>query len=137
MATYYVDPSSGSNSNAGTSTGSAWASFEYAVGGSSGVAAGDFIYLMNTATETPSGSITLSVAGTEADNIFVIGADSNGDKLSRGSYYTISGSSLPATTNLIQGDSTYKNYSFYNIRFTAGTNRNLDNMDESKFIHIV
>lgn len=134
MATYYVDPSSGSNSNAGTSTGAAWASFEYAVGGSSGVAAGDFIYLMNTATETPSGSITLSVAGTATDNIFVIGADSNGDKLSRGSYYTISGSSLPATTNLIQGSSTYNNYTFYNIRFTAGTNRNLDNIDESKFI---
>tara|TARA_R100000353_G_scaffold38311_3_gene30355 strand:- start:688 stop:1773 length:1086 start_codon:yes stop_codon:yes gene_type:complete len=134
MATYYVDPSSGDNSNAGTSTGAAWASFEYAVGGSSGVAAGDFIYLMNTATETPSGSITLSVAGTATNNIFVIGADSNGDKLSRGSYYTISGSSLPATTNLIQGSATYPNYSFYNIRFTAGTNRNLDNMDECKFI---
>jgi len=134
MATYYVDPSSGSNSNAGTSTGAAWASFEYAVGGSSGVAAGDFIYLMNTATETPSGSITLSVAGTATDNIFVIGADSSGDKLSRGSYYTISGSSLPATTNLIQGSSTYNNYTFYNIRFTAATNRNLDNMDKSKFM---
>jgi hypothetical protein len=134
MATYYVDPSSGNNANAGTSTGAAWASFEYAVGGSSGVAAGDFIYLMNTATETPTAAITLSVAGTATDNIFVIGADSNGDKLSRGSYYTISGSSLPATTNLIQGSSTNNNYTFYNIRFTAGTNRNLDNIDESKFI---
>jgi hypothetical protein len=134
MATYYVDPSSGNNVNAGTSTGAAWASFEYAVGGSSGVAAGDFIYLMNTATETPTAAITLSVAGTVTDNIFVIGADSNGDKLSRGSYYTISGSSLPATTNLIQGSSTNNNYTFYNIRFTAGTNRNLDNIDQSKFI---
>ena len=134
MANYYVDPSSGDNSNAGTSTGAAWASFEYAVGGSSGVAAGDFIYLMNTATETPSAAIALSVAGTDTDNIFVIGADSNGDKLSRGSYYTISGSSLPSSTNLIQGDSTNSRYAFYNVRFTAATNRNIDNINKSKFI---
>lgn len=134
MANYYVNPSSGNNSNAGTSTGAAWASFEYAVGGSSGVAAGDFIYLMNTATETPSAAIALSVAGTDLNNIFVIGADSNGDKLSRGSYYTISGSSLPATTNLIQGDSTNFGYAFYNVRFTAATNRNIDNISKSKFI---
>jgi hypothetical protein len=134
MANYYVDPLSGSDVAAGTSTGAAWKTFSYAVGGASAVAAGDFIYMMNTANDTPTAAITLSVAGTDTNNIFVIGADSGGNALSRGSYYTISGSSLPATTNLIQGSTTYFGYAFYNIRFTAATKRNIDNIHKSKFV---
>ena len=42
--TYYV-ATTGNNGNAGTSTGSAWATLTYAMGGSSPVTAGDTVYV--------------------------------------------------------------------------------------------
>jgi len=44
MATYYVK-TTGSNASAGTSTGTAWQTINYALGATSGVASGDTIYI--------------------------------------------------------------------------------------------
>ena len=127
MALWYVDPSAGDDGNGGTGTGDAWATIQKAL--DNVTTAGDEVRLMNTATETPSAQVDLDTANTGSwtSKITFQGADGSGNALSAGSFYTISGSSLPATTDLLSWGTTglgdYLN--FKNIRFTAATQHNL------------
>lgn len=123
MATYYVDPLSGSDAAAGTSFGTAWATTQKAA---DTAVAGDEVRLCATATETPSAQIDWDTnAGTAASPIHFVGADSSGNPLTTG-YYTISGSSLPASTNLFYwGTAASQFVRFKRIRITGATNHNV------------
>lgn len=71
MATYYVNASTGSNGNAGTSTGTAWKTLGYAFGQ---LAAGDTLNLMDDAVFDLSGknaAITMSESGTDGNPITI------------------------------------------------------------------
>jgi len=124
MATYYVDPSAGSDAAAGTSFATAWATTQKAA---DTAVAGDEVRLCATATETPSAQIDWDTnAGTETSPIYFVGADSSGNPLTTG-YYTISGSSLPASTNLFYWADTAASQfvRFKRIRITGATNHNV------------
>lgn len=56
MATYYVDPVSGNDGNAGTSAGAAWASISHAA---ATVAAGDRVILMATGTHSIASTVSI------------------------------------------------------------------------------
>ena len=100
MTTYYVDPVGGSNSNNGLSVGAA---FLTTARSETVVAAGDTVKLLNTGTEALTGAntITLSVSGTATARVYWIGCDSSGNELADGSYYTISGSGMNASTDIV------------------------------------
>ena len=76
MTTYYVDPVSGNNANAGTSTGAAWATLQKALTECNGgvVAASDTVVLMATGVET----VTAEIATTIAKRVLFIGANASG-----------------------------------------------------------
>lgn len=77
-ATYYVDPDTGDNGNDG-SIGSPWATFKYAVSSSSGVTAGDTVYLREGiyyegGYSLPNGSEhTIGISGTSGNPITISG----------------------------------------------------------------
>lgn len=124
MAIYYVDPLSGSDAAAGTSFGTAWATTQKAA---DTAVAGDEVRLCATATETPAAQIDWDTnAGTATSFITFVGADATGTPLTTG-YYTISGSSLPPTTNLFYWDATGASQyvRFKHIRLTGATNHNV------------
>lgn len=123
MAIYYVDPLSGSDAAAGTSFGTAWATTQKAA---DTAVAGDEVRLCATATETPAAQIDWDTnAGTESSFITFVGADATGTPLTTG-YYTISGASLPAATNLFYWATAASQYvRFKHIRLTGATNHNI------------
>ena len=101
MTIYYVDPVSGSNSNAGTSFATAFATTAKA---ESVVAAGDTIRQCATGTESLTGTNTISLAtnGTAPLPITWQGYNNTGTAaLASGSYYTISGSGMSASTDIL------------------------------------
>jgi len=73
MSTYYVDPSSGSDSNNGTSQNTPWAHIPGAPAwsGTYHAAAGDIIYIKGGASFTPGGSIQFSYSGTSGSPITI------------------------------------------------------------------
>jgi hypothetical protein len=117
----YVDPSGGSDSNGGTNpTTDAWLTTQHAADTAVG---GDTVYLCASATETPSARIDfdyVSHASSAASPITYIGADSGGTPLTTG-FYTIAGSSLPATTDMIYLTISNIYLIFKRVRFTGGT----------------
>jgi len=118
VPTYYVRPTNGSDAANGLSFANAWQTSQYAF---DNAASGDEIRLCNEATETPSATIDIDTAiGSVSSPVLVIGADStDGSPLTTGQYI-ISGSALPATTDLvIVGATTYMD--FTRVRFTAAT----------------
>ena len=101
MATYYVDPVSGNNSNAGTSFALAFATTAKA---ESVVAAGDTVRLCATGTEslTSTNTITLTTSGSGTAFITWQGYNNTGTTpLSPGSYYTIDGSGMNSSTDVV------------------------------------
>jgi hypothetical protein len=133
MAIYYVRPTNGDDgANDGLSFANAFQTTQKAADTAT---AGDEVRLCNEATETPSAAIDFDTnSGTTDSEIVFVGADSSGNPLTTG-YYTISGASLPATTNLIQFNGTVGQIRFSRIRFTAATNRNIDNCNFTKFVN--
>ena len=118
MTTYYVDPVSGNNSNAGTSFALAFATTAKA---ESVVVAGDTVRLCATGTEslTSTNTIALSTNGTAAANITWQGYNNTGTSpLTGTNYYTISGSGMSASTDILSSAGVqYRNIN--NVAFTA------------------
>lgn len=124
MTDYWVDPVSGSDGAAGTSFGAAWATTQKAADTTVG---GDRVFLSATGTESPSARIDFDTNAGSADSpIEYIGADASGVELTSG-VYTISGGSLPATTDLIYFNVTNIYIKFKRVRFTGGTRDGLTN----------
>lgn len=119
MTTYYVRPTNGLDTNAGTSFGAAFQTTQKAADTAVG---GDEVRLCNEATETPSARIDFDINGGSASSPikFVAGDSTDGTPLTTG-FYTISGSSLPATTDLVIFNVNPMYIQFERIRFTAAT----------------
>jgi hypothetical protein len=96
MATYYVRPTNGNDSNDGLSYANAWKTMAKAA--ASPVVLGDEIRLCAEATELPTATTTFnSVSG-----ISLIGYSADGTtELDEGQFYTISGASTGTGVNLI------------------------------------
>ena len=118
MTIYYVDPVSGSNSNAGTSFALAFATTAKA---ESVVAAGDTVRLCATGTEslTSTNTIALATNGTAVANITWQGYNNTGTSpLTGTNYYTISGSGMSASTDILSSAGVqYRNIN--NVALTA------------------
>lgn len=101
MATWYVDPVNGSNSNNGTTQFLAVANFWKAL--TLSISAGDTIKLISRSTESPTSTntATFTASGTLTNPIIVIGCDTSGNELADGSYYTIDGSSMSSSTDIL------------------------------------
>jgi hypothetical protein len=119
MTIYYVRPTNGSDAAAGTSFATAFQTSQKAF---DTAIAGDEIRLCNEAAETPAAQIDLDInASTAASPILVVAGDSiDGTPLTTG-FYTISGASLPATTDLLVPTINNLYMTFKRVRFTAGT----------------
>jgi len=118
MTDYFVNPSTGSDAAAGTSVGTAWLTLQKAADTLIG---GDEVFYMNTATETPSARVDFDTnTGSEAAPIVFTAADSGGTPLTTG-FTTLSGSSLPATTDLTFFSLNAQYIIFNRIRLTGGT----------------
>ena len=123
MATYYVDPVSGNNANAGTSFATAFATTAKA---ETVVAAGDTVRLCATGTESLTGSstITMTTSGGYATPIIWQGYNATGTApLTAGNYYTIDGTSMTGSTDIVSTGSvqyrTISNVKFSNARRVA------------------
>lgn len=122
MATYYVRPTNGSDVAAGTTFGAAFQTTQKAL---DTAVAGDYIRLCNEATETPSAKIDIDTnAGSSTNPIVVQAGDSTDGTLLTSGHYTISGSSLPATTDLVDYSLANNYIKFDRVRFTAATRDN-------------
>ncbi len=98
MATYYVDPVSGSDANAGTSFGAAWATTQKAA---DTAIAGDEVRLCATGTETPSSVTAFDTnSGTYSNHIRFVAYNATGTAPLTTGYYTISGASLGAGADI-------------------------------------
>jgi hypothetical protein len=132
MTIYYVDPVSGSNSNAGTSFGAAFATTAKAA---SVVAAGDSVCLCATGTEilTSTNTISFSTSGTAAANIVWQGYNATGTAaLAAGSYYTITGASMSASTDMVASAGVQFN-TFYNVFFTTAKRNIIGTTNDSAY----
>ena len=132
MTIYYVDPVSGSNSNAGTSFGAAFATTAKAA---SVVAAGDSVRLCATGTETltSTNTISFSTSGTAAANIVWQGYNATGTAaLAAGSYYTITGASMSASTDMVAVAGVQFN-TFYNVFFTTAKRNIIGTTNDSSY----
>ena len=116
MATYYVDPLNGLDSNNGSSIALA---FKSTAKSESVVTAGDIVKFLATRTESLAGSstITLSVNGTTANPIYWQGCDSSGNILADGSYYTIDGLSMSSGSDIVN-TAAIKNRRIRNMSFS-------------------
>lgn len=120
MTTYYVDPVSGSDGNAGTSFGAAFATTQFAI--DSATTAGDEIRLCNTGTETITTMIDVDgVASTEGNRTVVSSYNATGTAQEDG--YTIQASA--AITAVLKFAPTYDYYDFVGV--TADGNSNATN----------
>lgn len=118
MATYYVKPSTGSNGNAGTSVGAAWQTTQFAA---DSAVAGDIVYLCNEATESVGTQIDFDTnLGTSTNRIYFIGADSSGNPLTEGSYYTLQASS--SITSVLSFATGTGHVEFRNIKIDGNSN---------------
>ncbi len=116
MATYYVDPLNGSDSNNGSSIALA---FKSTAKSETVVVAGDTVKLLATGNESLVGTntITLAVSGVPNNQILWQGCDMSGNTLADGSYYTIDGSGMSSGTDVINTAAT-KNRRIRNVLIT-------------------
>jgi len=132
MTDYFVDPLNGSDAAAGTTFGTAWATTQKAA---DTLVGGDRAFLSNTAIETPLARTDWDTnAGSDSAPIEFIGADNLGVALTTG-YYVLSGSSLPATTDLTIFNLTNQFIRFTRVRFTAATRDNVTFGTNAHFIN--
>jgi len=117
MTDYFVDPVSGNDGNAGTSTGAAFATFQM---GADTAVAGDQVFLMATGTETTAVQIDFDTnAGTRTNPIKFIGANGSGVRLTTG-HYTVQASA--SMTNMIVPTTTADFCIFEGIDFDGNSN---------------
>lgn len=117
MTDYYVDPVSGSNGNAGTSTGAAWATLQFAA---DTAVAGDEVFLMSTGTESTATQIDFDTnAGTRTNPIKFTGANGSGVRLTSG-HYTVQASA--SMTNLIAPTTASNFVRFNGVDFDGNSN---------------
>lgn len=114
MATYYVRPTNGSDANDGLSFGAAWKTTQKA---HDTAIAGDTVICCAEAVEQPTETIDVDTnLGSVTAEIYFVGANASG--VEDGTVYTISGASLPDTTDLIRF-AVATVIRFRNMRFTA------------------
>jgi len=119
MTLYFVRPTNGSDSNDGLTFANAFLTTQKAA--DTATTLGDEVRLCNEADETPSAKVDFDTSSVGAN---FIGADSiDGTPLTSG-FYTISGSSLPATTNLLEFANGFKAW-FTRVRITGATDINI------------
>ena len=120
LDTVTVTPTPGTNSGQTWAIGGAWATLQKAA---DTAIAGDEVRLMNTATETPAATVDFDINNaTQISPVRFIGSDASGVPLTTG-FYTVSGSSLPASSDLIYG--TVSHRYFTRVRFTAAKRHGL------------
>lgn len=111
MATYYVRSSGGSDGNDGLSFANGWATIQFAA---DTVAAGDVILICADGTHLPTATITIdTTSGTEANPIQIRGAAADGTD--DGTIATISGASLPGSSNLMTAANGVDLWSYSNL----------------------
>lgn len=116
MTTYFVDPSGGSDANAGTSFGAAWATTQKAADTAT---AGDQVRLCKTATETTSVQIDFDTNNGSASSLIeFVSYDSTGTTRENG--YTIQASAL--ITSLVEFSGTVDFVQFRGITFDGNSN---------------
>lgn len=121
MATYYVRSTGGSDGNAGTSFGAAWATIQYAA---DTAVAGDVVLVCADGVHTPTSTINYDTnAGSYAQPVRFRGASADGTD--DGTRATISGSGLGAGADLINVNLSNISLSFSDLRFTAATQHNI------------
>lgn len=117
MPTYFVDPVSGSNGNAGTSFAAAWATVQYAL---DNCAAGDEIRLCNTGTESISASVDIDAVDGDVNNfISLISYNSTGTAEEHG--YTIQASAT-ISTGMFRQTTNFDYYHWRGITFDGNSN---------------
>jgi len=100
MTTYYVDPNSGSNGNAGTSFGAAWATTQFAA---NNTAADDEVRLCQTAVESVATQIDFdTTSGTKGSDIRFISYSADGTTQQDG--YTLQASASIASLAFLSVD---------------------------------
>lgn len=120
MSTYYVRSSGGSDGNTGLSFAQGWATIQYAL--NTATTYGDIILVCNDGIHYPTASLTFPT-GTASVEVPMImrGASATGND--DGTVATISGASLPASTDLFYVNY-YISFIFSNLRITAGKQDN-------------
>jgi hypothetical protein len=101
MATYYLDPVSGDNVNAGTSFGAAWATLQYAL---DTAVAGDIVRMCNTGTESTAVQVDADTNAGSADlQIHFVAADSSGNIDDTETYTLQASSAITALLRITTG----------------------------------
>lgn len=116
MTTYYVDPASGSDSNAGTSFAAAWATTQKAA---DTAVAGDLVRLCDTATETTSVQIDFDTNNGTATGIIEF-ESWNSTGTARKPGYTIQASA--SITSLVEFSGTIDFVRFRGVTFDGNSN---------------
>ena len=121
MATYYVRSSGGNDSNAGTSFALGWATLQKAA---DTAVAGDLVLVCAYGNHLPTAKVDFDTnAGSDVAQIEFRGAGATG--ADDGTVATISGASLPATTDMIDLTVSVNHILFKGLRFTAATRDNV------------
>lgn len=117
MTIYYLDPSIGNNANAGTDSGSPWATLQYAV---NTIVAGDICYCRGTETLTGAVSVATGSGLVSATKQFIgVGSSWTED----GSRYVVNANNL--RTNCLTF-ATQDYYTFSNFDLTSATSHCID-----------
>ena len=118
MTTYYLDPVSGNDSNAGTSFGTAWATLQKAL--DSATTSGDIVVCCNTGTESTTVQIDCDTATGATDlRINFVAGDASGN-IDASQTYTIRATA--AMTALMAISTGANNIRFQGIKFDANGN---------------
>lgn len=120
MATYYVDPSAGSDGAAGTSFGAAWATLQKAA---DTAVAGDLVICCNTATHSPAAKVDFDTnAGTlAAGPITFVAGTSGGTAVYDGSTkFHVDDNSIVTTPLIDFPNTTAKRVRFIGFDFECG-----------------
>ncbi|MDQ3832236.1 MAG: right-handed parallel beta-helix repeat-containing protein [Actinomycetota bacterium] len=118
MATYYVDGAAGSDLNAGTSFGAAFATIGKAA---SVIANGDKVLICATATYTLTATVTWNTVGTAAlGGVVVSGADASGNELNSGTGPTITSATNSVALFSLNGAAFFR-FKYLKLTHTAAT----------------
>lgn len=120
MTTYYLNPVSGNNGNAGTSFGAAWATLQYAM--DNATTAGDIVICCNTGTESTAAQIDADTnSGSASQYIKFVAGDASGN-IDPAERYTVQASAAITAVLSIAG-ATHANYLYFRgIIFNANSN---------------
>lgn len=138
MTTYYVRASGGDDGNDGLSFANGWATIQHAF---DTAVAGDQVRICNDGTHSPTAQVDIDTnsGSSTSGYIHFIGASATGTL--DGSIATISGASLPASTDLLDsGTSSIQYICLENLRLTNGTKIGVNlygsSQDYWKFVNV-